>query len=522
MSETVAPNLTNSELLESLFDKGVVHLENSEFLRQAPSPMPQDLDWDKVEGMLLGLAIGDSLGNTSESKSTAMRRKGFGYITEFLPNKLADGKSAGVPSDDTQLAFWMLEQTLEDGKLIPENLAERFCSGRIFGIGQTVKKFLKSFKAGTPWYKAGPEMAGNGALMRIAPVIVPHLKNPSTELWADTVLAGMLTHNDRASTGSCLALVNLIWETLSLKSAPQPSWWLDTFCTTLRQVEGDTKYKSRTPFIPYEGTLWQFTESNVCKALDEGLSVDEACNRWHSAAYLLETVPSVIYILCKRGDSFEEGVMSAVNNTWDNDTTAAIVGAVLGALHGRKGIPERWIDGLLGRTAEEDDGKVFELISRAEDAWSISPRKEKLPDVIDDFHRPYSFLSNFSRSEIEYDGFTYPTLEHAFQAAKCYREEDLARIQKTIRPDWARRAGKSAKLRPDWEVVKFDVMLQLLRQKFAIPKLREKLLSTEDKLLIEKNSHHDTIWGVDAETGEGENHLGKLLMQVRAEILREQ
>jgi ADP-ribosylglycohydrolase len=59
-----------------------------------------------------------------------------------------------------------------------------------------------------------------------------------------------------------------------------------------------------------------------------------------------------------------------VNDTKDNDTIAAIVGALVGALHGRNGLPQRWVDGLLGRTAEGDDGRIFELIAEARRRWS--------------------------------------------------------------------------------------------------------------------------------------------------------
>lgn len=55
--------------------------------------------------------------------------------------------------------------------------------------------------------------------------------------------------------------------------------------------------------------------------------------------------------------------------TWDNDTIAAIVGTVVGALHSKSRRPARWLDGLLGRTAEADDGRVFELIAAARSLW---------------------------------------------------------------------------------------------------------------------------------------------------------
>jgi ADP-ribosylglycohydrolase len=59
----------------------------------------------------------------------------------------------------------------------------------------------------------------------------------------------------------------------------------------------------------------------------------------------------------------------AVHDTKDNDTVAAIVGAAVGALHGRAGLPARWIDDLLGRTTDCDDGRVFELLEAARVKW---------------------------------------------------------------------------------------------------------------------------------------------------------
>jgi ADP-ribosyl-[dinitrogen reductase] hydrolase len=103
----------------------------------------------------------------------------------------------------------------------------------------------------------------------------------------------------------------------------------------------------------------------VVKAHSRSLSVKDACAWWYSGAYLLETLPSVIYILMRHGHDPEEAIIRAVNDTKDNDTIAAIVGAAVGALHGKKGIPARWLKDLSGRTTDRDDGRVFELIKMA-------------------------------------------------------------------------------------------------------------------------------------------------------------
>lgn len=95
----------------------------------------------------------------------------------------------------------------------------------------------------------------------------------------------------------------------------------------------------------------------------------DACALWYSGAYLLETVPSVIYILMRHGHDPEEAIVRAVNDTRDNDTVAAIVGAAVGALHGKRHLPDRWIKNLSGRTTDRDDGKVFELLGRAKETF---------------------------------------------------------------------------------------------------------------------------------------------------------
>lgn len=138
---------------------------------------------------------------------------------------------------------------------------------------------------------------------------------------------------------------------------------------------------------------------------------------------------------------------------------------------------------------------------------------------IDLFKKPYSFLSNFSRVDIEFDGTTYPTLEHAFQAAKTDVPAEREMIRGLGNPQWARNRGKTVTLRPGWDNVKLDVMRELLRQKFRHPKLAAQLLATGDAHLFEGNWWGDTHWGTV--NGTGQNHLGRLLMAVRDELRAE-
>ncbi len=316
--------------------------------------------------MLLGLAIGDSLGNTTEGLLPDQRAQRYGTIRDYLPNPRAENRPVGLPSEYTQLAMWTLEQLLADKGLVPDHLARRFCQQWIFRVSRTLREFIRRYKdEQVPWERAGVASAGNGALARIAPILVPHLQQPSPALWADVALAAMLIHNDPASIGSCLALERLLWEVMGLSSVPDPRWWVDHFCSTLHPLEGEATYETRSPHVPYRGPLWLFVEARVPRAVSDGLSVRDACDWWHSGAYLMETVPSALFILARFAHDPEEAIVRAVNDTKDNDSIAAIVGAVVGALHGRSGLPARWIDGLLGRTDAADDGQVFELALKA-------------------------------------------------------------------------------------------------------------------------------------------------------------
>ncbi|MDZ7697713.1 MAG: ADP-ribosylglycohydrolase family protein [Deltaproteobacteria bacterium] len=321
--------------------------------------------------MMVGLAIGDSLGKPTESMLPKKRLSRFGQITEYMPSRYANGHPIGVPSDDTQLAFWTLEQMIEDGGFNPSHVAQRFCRDRIFGIGSAVSRFVNNFEGGIPWYEAGPRSAGNGALMRIAPMLIPHLKAPSWDLYVDTALSAMITHNDSSSIASCVAFVRMLWELLGMDRPPEPHWWIETFVEVARDLEINLNYRPRGGIYKdtFEGPLWRFVQEKVSEAFHRHLSALDACGQWYSGAYLLETVPSVIYILMKHGDNLEEAIVRAVNDTKDNDTIGAIVGAAIGALYGKSRIPSRWIENLSGRTSVSDDGRIFEELEQARTLW---------------------------------------------------------------------------------------------------------------------------------------------------------
>jgi ribA/ribD-fused uncharacterized protein len=136
--------------------------------------------------------------------------------------------------------------------------------------------------------------------------------------------------------------------------------------------------------------------------------------------------------------------------------------------------------------------------------------------MIKSFSGDYRFLSNFYPVEVVLDGVTYPTVENAYQAAKTL---DLEKRQDflDVLPGFAKRLGQRLGIRPDWNDVKLDIMTRLNEQKYMQPDLRKKLCDTYPQDIVEGNTWGDTFWGVC--DGKGSNHLGKILMAIRMQIL---
>ena len=129
----------------------------------------------------------------------------------------------------------------------------------------------------------------------------------------------------------------------------------------------------------------------------------------------------------------------------------------------------------------------------------------KNPKVLIDFfdRTDYDFLSNFHPVPIKWAGKIWPTTEHAYQAAKTHDVKYQERIRKARNPGLAKALGQQhsfklhrVEMRSDWETVKYDIMLELLRIKFHIPAMRRRLIATGNAKLVEGNTWNDTCWGV--------------------------
>ena len=143
--------------------------------------------------------------------------------------------------------------------------------------------------------------------------------------------------------------------------------------------------------------------------------------------------------------------------------------------------------------------------------------------MIAGFFGPFSFLSNFYilKNGVWFEELCFPSVENAYQAAKWPRPNRTSFVDVS-----AGKAKKLGKLAPKfdgrrWNKVKYDIMFELVSQKFHNNgDVAKKLLLTEGYQLEERNSWGDQYWGTN-EKGEGENNLGKILMIVR-DVLKQE
>lgn len=147
--------------------------------------------------------------------------------------------------------------------------------------------------------------------------------------------------------------------------------------------------------------------------------------------------------------------------------------------------------------------------------------------TIESFRGVHRWLSNFWPVKIYFDGLIYPTVEHAYQAAKTWDMNTRKKIRNLSTPGeskkyWTENENDSPS--PDWETKKLNIMRVLIEEKFSFHNeimLLRVLVDTYDTPIIEGNTWGDTFWGMtkENEIWSGENHLGNIIMNHRSRLL---
>jgi len=285
---------------------------------------------EKYRGAMIGLAIGDALGVPVE-----FHRPGeFKPVCDFVESLSRSGLPAGHWSDDTAMALCLAKSLIEKG-FDPVDQVEKYvrwcmegyCSstGKAMGIGQTVWRALIEYIPGESPYVAisGRFSDGNGSLMRIAPIPL-YFRNSPFEAMESAELSSRITHGSRLCVDACKYYSGLIIgalnglskdEILSPLYSPIKDYWRDHVLTDEIQAIAIGSYKEIHP------------------------------PEIQGSGYVVKSLEAALWAF-HNSDSYEEGVLKAVNLGDDADTTAAIYGQLAGAFYGIQGIPRRWVDGV--------------------------------------------------------------------------------------------------------------------------------------------------------------------------------
>ena len=284
----------------------------------------------RARGAFIGLAIGDSLGAPVEFMTAGEIQDKYGVLGDIVGGGWLR-LQAGAVTDDTEMSLCIARALVAAGGWSLAEIAVNFAAwlkSRPVDVGDTCRRGIRNYmvhgRLQTPFNQWD---AGNGAVMRMLPVALFTLGDPEL-LDSCVVQQAQITHNHPLSDAACIWFGRLLHLALagSAKSRLR------------RELDGLFALHPNFRFDPYHGL---------------------------ATGYVVDTMQTVFHHFF-RSRSFEECLISTVNQGGDADTTGAIAGALAGAYYGQEAIPRRW----LKKMNKEVIREVSEL---AEQLVALSP-----------------------------------------------------------------------------------------------------------------------------------------------------
>jgi len=291
------------------------------------------MDRDRYQGCLVGLAVGDALGTTVEFK-----HPGSFPLVEDMVGGGPFNLQPGQWTDDTSMALCLAESLLECNRFDPRDQLQRYVrwyrtgylssTGRCFDIGNTVRPALETFeRTGEPYAgPADPQSAGNGSLMRLAPVPMFHAADLDAAV-KQAAESSRTTHQAPECLDACRLLDGLI----------------------VVALRGTSKEELLGAEPPALAALWRDQPlSPRIAEIAAGSFRRRSPPEIRGSGYVVHTLEAALWAL-HRAHTFREGALLAVNLGEDADTTGAVYGQLAGALFGLSGVPNTWIERLAMR-----------------------------------------------------------------------------------------------------------------------------------------------------------------------------
>lgn len=256
---------------------------------------------NQYKGALVGLAIGDALGATVEFMKPEQIRAQYGELRDIIGGGWLNLKPGEV-TDDTQMTLCVGHSLVACRGYNPADMADRLLAwyrSDPQGTGKACRDGLERYaQTGETERPADEKTAGNGALMRILPIILFFEKQPEI-LWQTLFQHAHLTHNSQVSDAACHCYAELMLKTLSGAGLDE-----------LQAVADNYKWRPDE----YDGK---------------------------SGGYVVETLNAVLHCFFTT-TSFEEALIKCVNLGGDADSTGAILGGLAGAFYRYDAVPDRW------------------------------------------------------------------------------------------------------------------------------------------------------------------------------------
>lgn len=285
------------------------------------------------QGALMGLATGDALGTTLEFQA----RDRSGKVTDMVgggPFKLPPG----AWTDDTSMALCLAESLIACEEFDPADQMRRYCrwfrqghlssTGRCFDIGNTVRASLEKFEETDQAFagSTAPRSAGNGSLMRLAPVALRYAASPRDAI-EKAGESSRTTHGAREAVDACRYFAALL----------------------VGALQGASKDDLLAPRFEPATRIWEDNPlAPTVARIADGSYHAKSRAKIKSGGYVIETLEAALWAF-KNSRTFEEGALLAVNLAGDADTTGAVFGQLAGAFYGVGEIPRRWVDKIAKR-----------------------------------------------------------------------------------------------------------------------------------------------------------------------------
>ncbi len=305
----------------------------------------------RFRGCLLAMACGDALGAGIEFMAPETIQDRYGIVRDLIGGGPFNWPP-GAYTDDTQMALALAESLIAHPEIDYTDLARRWIAwlrSEPPDVGNLTRNALVRaetyleqdrdvLEAGeTTWHIGGEDDAGNGGLMRTAPVaLLLHEQTARMQEVAAKICA--LTHYDPRCRASCIVLCLAIAQ--MLRSGPGERLRLDVYAEAVEEISIKT--------------------ATAVRAV-ETMDFDEV----PSSGYTNDTLQAALWPATHRME-LEEGLIATVNLGFDADTCGAVAGAVLGARDGENAIPQRWLDTLQEvDVIRETADRLYELATNA-------------------------------------------------------------------------------------------------------------------------------------------------------------